>query len=133
MPDIQKEEMEHAKWKLWHGKSADCIMKLTAMLGQIEDDKLKKKTADLIGYLTNNIDFLINYDQKHERGEVYTSSIAESMVESMVNSRYRVTGKMQWSRESSHKSLQVRAAIYCKTFDNLWKMIVPKFLEHATA
>jgi transposase-like protein/nuclear transport factor 2 (NTF2) superfamily protein len=120
--------LEKAKWKLWHGKSKESIAKLKELLVKGIDKKIETRIKKLIAYLQNNIDILTNYEKKNEAGDIYTSSIAESTVEAMINSRYRQTQKMQWSKESSHKSLQVRAAQYSNILGKLWDLIWPKLL-----
>lgn len=120
--------LERAKWKLWHGKSKESIAKLKELLVKGIDKKIEIRIKKLIAYLQNNIDILTNYEKKNEAGDIYTSSIAESTVEAMINSRYRQTQKMQWSKEGSHKSLQVRAAQYSNTLGKLWDFILPKLL-----
>lgn len=125
--------LENAKWKLWHGKAEEAVDKLIRLQSLLDDSKKINKVKKLIGYLRNNTEILVNYDVKDQSNSIYTSSIAESTVEAMINSRYRQSGKMQWSKESSHKSLQVRAAKYCNVLDKLWKFITSKLLSPTIA
>ena len=51
----------------------------------------------------------------------YTSSIAETTVESQINTRFKRKQKMQWTRENAHNVLQIRSVIY----SNEWKKYQP--------
>jgi hypothetical protein len=48
----------------------------------------------------------------HERKQAnkpYTSQVAESHVDALINARHKRTKKMQWTREGAHHVLQIRA------------------------
>ena len=128
--DLQ-EIMKSAKWKLWHGLQDDCYEKLEDVAKKIEDEKTKERTKKLIKYLKNNKDILTNYDEKKLTNKTFTSQVAESTVENLVNSRCRQTGKMQWLRKGAHALLQVRCAHYCKSFNKIWDYVAPKLLQKA--
>lgn len=132
IPTLSKEEqkaLESAKWKLWHGQAQDCFDKLTAVISKIQDNKTKQKLQKLLEYLVNNEDILVNYEEKKANNLPFTSNIAESTVENLVNSRYRQTGKMKWSRTGAHSLLQVRAASYSNMLNQLWSYVFSKPLK----
>ena len=129
--DIQ-EELVHAKWKLWHGLKEDCYKKLEGIIIKIDDDKLKARTVKLKQYLINNDDILVNYDEKKNNNQPFTSQVAESTVENLVNSRCRQTGKMQWLRDGTHSLLQVKCAHYSQSFNKIWEYVMPRLI-HKTA
>lgn len=123
-----KTELEDAKWKLWHGLKEDCCKKLHVIISKMEDEKLKKRVIKLSQYLKNNFDIIVNYEERKNKKLPFTSNVAESTVENLVNNRCRQTGKMQWLREGAHALLQVRCTHYCKSFNKIWNYVVPKLL-----
>ena len=130
LPDTMKEDLEGAKWKLWHGLQTECFEKLDFLIAQIEDEKLKSRVIKLKHYLENNKDSLINYDERKNNQQPFTSHVAESTVENLVNSRCRQTGKMQWLREGTHALLQVKCAHYCKSFNKIWNYVKPRLIQN---
>jgi len=42
----------------------------------------------------------------------YTSNVAEAIVESQINARFKRKQKMQWNRQNAHNVLQLRSTIY---------------------
>lgn len=123
-----QEELKSAKWKLWHGKKEECCAKLNVMIPKIEDEKIKKRIMQLKQYLENNFDILVNYEERKNNKLPFTSNVAESTVENLVNSRCRQTGKMKWLRDGAHALLQIRCANYCQSFNQIWDYVVPKLL-----
>ena len=49
---------------------------------------------------------------------LYTSSIAETIVESQINTRFKRKQKMQWTRENAHNVLQIKATMH----SNEWNL-----------
>lgn len=99
------------------------------MITETEDKKVKDKLQKLLEYLLNNESILINYDKRKASNLPFTSNIAESTVENLVNSRYSHDGKMQWKREGAHSLLQVRAVIYSNMLSKLWSHVFSKPLK----
>lgn len=128
LSDDLQEELKNAKWKLWHGKKEECCEKLNVIVPKIEDEKIQKRVMRLKQYLENNSDILVNYEERKNNKLPFTSNVAESTVENLVNSRCRQTGKMKWLREGAHALLQIRCANYCKSFNQTWAYVVPKLL-----
>ena len=131
LPLEEQKELESAKWKLWHGLSQDCCDKLTSLIDKIMDNKTKQSLKKLLQYLVNNEDILVNYEERRVNGLSFTSNIAESTVENLVNSRYSQTGKMKWKREGAHALLQLRAATYSNALSKMWGYVFSKPLKIA--
>lgn len=72
--------------------------------------KLNRGYKILLEYLVNNEDILESYEERKANNLPFTSNIAESTVENLVNSRYNQTSKMKWRCKGAHALLQVRAA-----------------------
>ena len=83
-------------------------------------DKLKK----LIGYIKSNENKIINYRERQKKGLPFTSHLAESTVESLINQRCKGQQHMRWSREGLDPILQIRAAIASDDWRKNWKKIV---------
>jgi transposase-like protein/translation initiation factor 1 (eIF-1/SUI1) len=129
LPEDVKQELTSAKWKLWHGLPHECIDKLDVLSTKIEDEKLKDRIIRLKNYLVNNVEILVNYDERKNKNLPFTSQVAESTVENLVNSRCRQTKKMQWLREGTHTLLQVKCAHYCNSFNKIWEYVMPKLTQ----
>lgn len=132
LPEDQQEIIKRAKWKLWHGLPDECLTKLEISIEKIEDEVLQKRTIKLVQYLNNNKDVLINYEERKNSDRPFTSNVAESTVENLVNSRCRQTGKMKWLRDGAHALLQIKCAHYSKSFNKIWQHVVPKLLPQTT-
>ena len=66
----------------------------------------------------------MNYGDRYRRGKVFTSQLAESTVESLINQRCKGKRHMQWSREGLHSVLQLRAAIASNDWMGNWEKYV---------
>jgi hypothetical protein len=65
-----------------------------------------------------------NYNDRKENGLPFTSNLAESTVESLINQRCKGHQHMRWSRKGLNPLLQLRAAISSKDWDNKWESAV---------
>ena len=52
----------------------------------------------------------MNYEERKNKGLVFTSNLAESAVNTAINERQKGKQKVLWSRERAHNVLQIRAA-----------------------
>jgi hypothetical protein len=104
-----EKSLESAKWELWHGNAEIALAKLALIRENLKDSEKKAKLNGLSDYLKSNQDYLVNYEQRKRASQTYTSSVAESHIELLINARHKRTGKMQWTREGAHQVLQIRA------------------------
>lgn len=116
--DFEK-SLESAKWELWHGKTEVALAKLALIRENLKDLEKKAKLKGLSDYLQSNQDYLVNYEQRQQAGQTFTSQVAESHIESLINARHKRIGKMQWTREGAHQVLQIRATMA----SNQWEEI----------
>lgn len=119
-----EEPLTRAKWSLWHGKQAEAFTKLEVLMSEVTDDLAQAKLKKLAKFLKNNQAYLVNYSQRKQAGQTFTSQVAESHIESVINARHKSSGKMQWSREGAHNVLQIRGAILTNEWDNRWQPAV---------
>ena len=78
--------------------------------------------------MKNNLDYLINYDERKNSGKVYSSQTAESHIDSLINARHKRKQKMQWTREGAHNVLQIRAKMESQEWNEQWQDAVLKAL-----
>ena len=62
-------------------------------------------------YVTNNKTYIVNYEDRKNKGLAFTSHMAESTVESLINQRCKAKQHMSWTREGLHALLQIRSAV----------------------
>src|SRR5215471_15369004 len=101
--------LESAKWKLWHGHADDALTKLAVLRDHVPDERQRSKLTGLYEYLHRNQAYLVNYDTRAQANKTYTSQVAESHIDTLINARHKRTKKMQWTREGAHHVLQIRA------------------------
>ena len=119
-----EEALESAKWELWHGKTEECLAKLTLLRDNISEQEKQAKLKGLYDYLKQNQKYLVNYQEREQTRQTYTSQVAESHIESLINARHKRTGKMQWTREGAHQVLQIRAMMACNHWEQQWQSTV---------
>jgi hypothetical protein len=115
------ESLESAKWELWHGKAEKCLAKLSLLRENISDKEKQAKIKGLCDYLKQNQKYLVNYQKRERTHQTYTSQVAESHIDSLINARHKRTGKMQWMREGAHQVLQIRARMACNHWEQQWQ------------
>ena len=105
-------QLSGGKWYLWNGLPDKAIERLQSIRDTLKDDKKRQEKVQLLlTYIENNSDFIVNYQKRQDAGLIFTSQMAESTVESLINKRCKGQQHMRWSREGLHALLQVRAAV----------------------
>lgn len=121
MKSEYSDKLESIKWKVWHGKSEDALERLTLMYGELIATDFADKVHQLLKYLANNRDYLVNYESRKAAGKPFTSSVIESAIETVVNTRFKKKQKAQWNRESAHRILQIRTSVASNQWESDWK------------
>jgi hypothetical protein len=128
MPDAEsKEKLSRVKWHLWRGNvgfACARLKQLIDLVGEKYHDVLQK----LSNYITNNKNKIVNYRLRQQQGLVFTSHLAESTVESLINQRCKRQQQMRWSREGLNPILQIRAAIFSDDWNETWGSAVTNAL-----
>ena len=101
--------LESAKWKLWHGNVDDALTKLALLRDNVSEEAQRSKLTGLYEYIHRNQAYIVNYDVREQANKTYTSQVAESHIDALINARHKRTKKMQWTREGAHHVLQIRA------------------------
>lgn len=117
---------EKIKWHLWHGDHAKSLLRL-AEFKQIkaisENKELLIKLNKLYTYISNNTSGIVNYESRHNSGLVFTSNVAESTVNNLINDRQKGKQQMLWSRDGAHSVLQIRSSVLGHSWDVDWQNV----------
>jgi hypothetical protein len=111
VPELQKKDLEKAKWHLWRGRVDRALLRLSQVIESIKDSRQLKKLNQLKFYIENNSDNIVDYRARKKQGLAFTSHLAESTVESLINQRCKGQQHMRWTRDGVHPLLQLRASI----------------------
>lgn len=120
---------DKAKWHLWHGNHGNALARLEELITLIEDSSTKTKLKKLATYISNNKEGIVNYSERQNKGLVYTSNLAESTVNTLINSRQKGKQKMLWGRDGAHNVLQIRASVFSESWDNDWNKVESKIYK----
>lgn len=129
LPEKLKPKLDKVKWLLWHGNVESAITKLDLLIEEAPKAK-RQRLEKLKHYLTNNADKIVNYQEREKAGGVFTSNLAESTVESLINQRCKGQQHMRWSREGINPLLQLRAAVASNDWNQLWKTAILNSVAH---
>lgn len=100
IPDDNIELFNDIKWNLWHGncdKALERLTELTKIKEIVANQSLSSKLSKLSTYISNNKAGIVNYEQRKNNGLVFTSNLAESTVNTLINERQKGKQKMLWS------------------------------------
>ena len=86
--------------------------------------KEKDKIDKFLVYIANNKDKIVDYRKRKNNGFVFTSNLAESTVESLINKRCKGQQHMRWSRDGLNPLLQLRATIHSDEWADKWRSAV---------
>ena len=112
--------LEKVKWHLWHGDGKTALERLTTLMTDITNEALLEKLESLYQYIKNNLDYLVNYQERQAAGLHFTSTLAEVTVNCLINTRQKRSQKMQWTREGAHDVLQIRTSLFSKSWEQDW-------------
>lgn len=123
VPEKFKIKLTKINWYLWRGKPERAIRRINKLLPLCQEKSIKR-VEQLRSYISNNESKIINYREWYKKGLPFTSNLAESTVESLINQRCKGQQHMRWSREGLDPILQIRAAISSNDWDKNWKTVV---------
>lgn len=93
-----KEKLTLIKWHLWRGNVERAQIRLTQLIEKVESS-YKDRLQKFLNYIINNQTKVVDYRSRKKEGLVFTSQLAESTVESLINQRCKRQQHMRWSRE----------------------------------
>lgn len=123
LPEKMKPKLEMIKWHLWRGKTDNALKRLNFLI-ELCPDSYKARIKTFETYVKNNHDKIIDYRDRQKKGLVFTSNLAESTVESLINQRCKGQQHMRWSREGLDPLLQLRVAISSNDWNKIWKTAI---------
>jgi hypothetical protein len=82
------------------------------------DEAQRSRLTGLYEYLQRNQACLVNDHEREQANKTYTSQIAESHVDALINARPKRTNKMQWPREGAHHILQIRVLMASEEWES---------------
>ncbi|MEN8904334.1 MAG: UPF0236 family protein [Clostridiales bacterium] len=124
LPKKFKENLMHIKWHLWRGDVNQAMVQFEEILELTKDEDHNIKIKKLYRYIDNNKDRIVDYSKREQEGLVFTSNLAESTVESLINQRCKGQQHMRWSREGLNPILQLRVAIYSNDWISKWRSVI---------
>jgi hypothetical protein len=134
IPGDNIELFSNIKWNLWHGNCDKALDRLTELM-KIEEiaanQSLSNKLNKLFTYIANNKTGVVNYEQRKNSKLVFTSNLAESTVNTLINERQKGKQKMLWSREGAHNILQIRAAQRSESWNGTWENVESRIYKLA--
>ncbi len=129
-------DIEHAKWRLWHGRWKGCLIKLAGIscwteaknIRDIEGIRtLRHHLHDLIVYLEANQSTLANYGARRRRGEPISTAFVESAINEIVARRMNKKQQMRWNRWTVQPFLDVHVAVLDGTLEGSFRRLYPDF------
>ena len=105
------------------------MKKLSLLIDNVTDTKKRSKLKELHDYLENNQAYLVNYHLRQEQNQTFTSQVAETHIDAIINERHKNSKKMQWTREGAHNVLQVRGSIASDEWKEGWQSPVVNYLR----
>ncbi len=125
LSDELKDKLEKIKWHLWRGNVERALIRLDQVEQVVVNNKQREQLKQFKQYIINNKDKIVNYRDRQKQGLVFTSNLAESTVESLINRRCKGQQHMRWSREGLEPILQLRAAINSQNeWSNKWRTAI---------
>jgi len=124
LPEALKSKFIRVKWHLWRGNIDRALVRLDELEILASDKKEKDKITKFSVYIQNNTSRIIDYRKRKNDGFVFTSNLAESTVESLINKRCKGQQHMRWSREGLDPLLQLRATIHSDEWAEKWRSAV---------
>ena len=136
LADEAARSLEHAKWRLWHGRWIGCRRKLAGLYRWTKRkpvreiagiDRLRRHVSELLGYLERNQDMLVHYAARRRRGEPISTAFVESAVNEIAAKRMNKKQQMCWNRTTVQPFLDVRTAVLNETLEGAFRHRYPGF------
>jgi hypothetical protein len=131
LPQYAKSYIDAAHINLWYGEPLHALQYLKKLIICLDVEVDIERVNDLITYIENNIEYIVNYNDRSINSLPISSQMVESTVEHLVAERFKKKQKMAWVRNNAHNVLQVRSSIVGNTFDKYWKDMYGVLLEIA--
>lgn len=125
LPEKLKIKFLRVKWHLWRGNTEAAITRIQQLIKAAKLTSVVDKLKKFELYIQNNLTRIVSYYERKKKGLIFTSNLAESTVESLINRRCKGQQHMRWSREGLNPLLQIRAALNSKgEWENKWRTAI---------
>lgn len=112
-------QLERTKWYLWHGNVFSGLQALQRLKVTIkvagssewQEPRWFRKLNELIGYLSANRKYIMNYGDRYRNGERISTAFVESTVNELVSRRLVKRQQMRWAKAGAHRLLQLRIQV----------------------
>jgi hypothetical protein len=134
--NIVHRDVEHAKWRLWHGRWRGCLIKLAGVYrwtkakstANVEGVRaLRRHLRHLIAYLEANRSGLVNYGARYRRHELISTGFVESSINEIIARSMTKKQQMRWNRWTVQPFLDVRVAVLDGTLEDSFRKMYPGF------
>ena len=123
--------IDSVRWSIWN-KSDKMNDRISSLIELVKNDiTLLEKVVEFKEYIANNSEYLVNYKERKENNEPFTSSFIESAVEKIINKRHKKQHKAQWSKDGADNILQIRTAAASDNWDKTWDNLYHKMYKKA--
>ena len=118
------QQLERAKWFLWHGNAFRADETLTDLMFEIDsamqEDQEARRPASMVlkklahaleefaTYIENNASGIVNYGERYRFGERISTGFVESTINQLVAKRFVKKQQMRWTPRGAHLLLQIR-------------------------
>jgi len=131
LPAASKNPLAEIKKALWKGKTEEALSQLQLINQTLTEKKDIERIKDFHDYIFRNAAQIINYNERQHTNLPYTTHIAESTVEHLLNARLRKKQKMQWSRRGADNVLQLRATMASHQWASVWSRFIEQHYQLA--
>lgn len=122
---------EKTREMLWHGNVETALFLLKNLLKVAMDTEHIRLIDNFYNYINDNRDHIVNYDDRRKNSLIFSSHVAESTVEHLLNKRAKKKQKMQWSRTGIHHVMQIRCSQVGGDWDDDWDNAITVKLKEA--
>ncbi len=91
--------------------------------------QMEKTVYEFIGYIQNNAHLICNYGERYRAGQIISTAIIESLVNSLASKRFVKKQQMQWTQEGAHLLMQTRAMVINGELRGHFRRWYPDFPE----
>ena len=97
-----------SKSHIWRGHPERALITLNEIdaVMKIQTEKIK-----LVKLMTYREKYIVNSRERYQQGLIFTSQLAESNVESLINQRCKKQQHVRWTQESLYPLLQIRTVV----------------------
>lgn len=121
-------QLDKIKSLLWHGCVEESLVEIEELLAIVTNEEALRIINNFHEYIFENKKYIVDYGERRDKGLPYTSHVAESTVEHLLNERCKRKQKMQWSRDGIHAVIQIRVSQASGDWDNDWESVIkPKY------